>query len=119
MAKEPALQTALHPDADDLVGWSEGQLSSGSLTQVNRKAAKLHKARGCTMARYYFRVDYNGTILSDDDGEQFSTGEEAGCHAAVVASELGRNNSKRITVFVLDEAGAVLASAPANDNSVG
>jgi hypothetical protein len=61
------------------------------------------------MTRYYFRADYGGNIDEDDVGEVFSTLDEAVVHAAVVAGELGRNNTHRIFVAVVDEAGAVLA----------
>jgi hypothetical protein len=60
------------------------------------------------MSRYFFQVHYRDSTLTDDTGEEFATLQEAKAHANVVAEELGRNSSEAI-VFVLGEAGEVLA----------
>lgn len=61
-------------------------------------------------ARYYFNVDYRGSPVIDDIGEEFSSLQEAKAHAALVANELGRNNRQPVTVLVLNEAGTLLAT---------
>lgn len=55
------------------------------------------------MALYYFHARYRGTMVSDDVPEEFSTVAEAENHAAIVASELGRNGGGPVTVFVYGE----------------
>jgi hypothetical protein len=55
------------------------------------------------MPWFYFPVDYDGYRYEDDRGESFSTPEEAGQHAEVIAAELSRNNTKSVTVFVVAE----------------
>jgi hypothetical protein len=60
------------------------------------------------MPRFYFTVDYDGVIYTDDSGELFATSESAEAHAAVVANELGRNSSDAICVSVVDEHGVEL-----------
>jgi uncharacterized protein DUF6894 len=61
------------------------------------------------MPLYKFRTDYDGVICEDDVGEVFSTLAEAVDHASVVATELSRNNTKPIAVFVVDETGTIVA----------
>jgi hypothetical protein len=53
------------------------------------------------MPRFFFPVDYDGFRYEDDGGELFATAEDAALHAARIAAELSRNNSKFITVFVI------------------
>jgi hypothetical protein len=67
------------------------------------------------MGRYYFRAEYNGSMVTDDQGEELPSLHAAKTHAAKVAAELNRNNSVRVKVFVLSEEGAVLATEPAAD----
>jgi hypothetical protein len=55
------------------------------------------------MPRFFFPVDYDGTTYGDDRGEVFSSSQEAANHAAVVANELGRNNSKGVTVYLVGD----------------
>jgi hypothetical protein len=62
------------------------------------------------MALYYFHARYRGTLISDDVGEEFSTVADAENHAAVVASELGRNGGGPVTVFVHSEDGMLMAT---------
>ena len=62
------------------------------------------------MPHYFFQADYHGATVVDDIGEEFSTLQEAQAHAAVVAEELGRHNSKAV-VSVLNEEGILIASA--------
>jgi len=64
------------------------------------------------MARFYFPAEYDGFTYEDDHGEDFSTVAEAEAHAKAVAAELGRNNPKSVTVFLVTEDGAKLASIP-------
>jgi hypothetical protein len=45
------------------------------------------------MARYIFQADYRDTVVTDEIGEEFATREEAEAHAAIIASELGRNET--------------------------
>jgi Domain of unknown function (DUF6894) len=61
------------------------------------------------MPLYKFRTDYDGVMCEDDVGEVFSTIAEAAAYASVVASELSRNNTKSIAVFVVDETGTIVA----------
>jgi len=63
------------------------------------------------MPRYFFQADYHGASVVEDIGEEFSTLQEAQAHAAVVAEELGRYNSKAVAVSVLNEEGILLAGA--------
>ena len=55
------------------------------------------------MPRFFFPVDYDGFRYEDDGGEIFATTEDAALHAERVATELSRNNSKSVTVFVIAE----------------
>ena len=64
------------------------------------------------MARYCFKARYGGAEYVDDIGEEFATRQEAEAHAAVVANELGRNNSQAITIHLLSEDGILLTSVP-------
>ena len=70
------------------------------------------------MARYLFQAQYRGAMLTDDIGEEFPTLHEAEAHATVVANELGRNGAsdQMVTVFVLSEAGELLARSAAPSN---
>ena len=71
---------------------------------------------GCektVMPRFYFRVAYDGDTYDDETGDFFATLEEARAHGAAIARELGRNNTKAVTVFVIAESGETLASASA------
>jgi hypothetical protein len=63
------------------------------------------------MPRYFFQADYRGVTVVEDIGEEFPTLQEAQAHAAVVAEELGRYNSKAVAVSVLNEEGILLAGA--------
>jgi hypothetical protein len=65
------------------------------------------------MIRYFFQADYRGVTVTDEIGEEFSTLQEAESHAAVVAKELGRNDSHAVRVFVLSEDGALRATVAA------
>jgi hypothetical protein len=65
------------------------------------------------MARFYFPAEYDGATYVDDHGEDFPTIADAVAHAKVVAAELGRNNPKAVTVFLVTEDGAQIASVPA------
>jgi len=67
------------------------------------------------MTRYFFQADYHGTTVGDDFGEEFSTLKEAEAHAAIVANELGRNDTQAVCVRVLTENGVALASAVPQD----
>jgi hypothetical protein len=62
------------------------------------------------MALYYFNARYRGTMVSDDVPEEFSTVAEAENHAAIVASELGRNGGGPVTVFVYAQDGVLIAT---------
>jgi hypothetical protein len=62
------------------------------------------------MALYYFHARYRGTMVSDDVPEEFSTVAEAENHAAIVASEFGRNGGGPVTVFVYGEDGMLIAT---------
>jgi hypothetical protein len=64
------------------------------------------------MARFYFPAEYDGFTYRDDHGEDFPTVADAIAHANVVAAELGRNNPKAVTVFLVKD-GAQIASVPA------
>jgi hypothetical protein len=55
------------------------------------------------MSRYFFQAHYHGATVVDDIGEEFATAQEAEAHAAVVANELGQNDPRPVTVFVLTE----------------
>jgi Domain of unknown function (DUF6894) len=70
------------------------------------------------MALYFFQAKYRGDTLADDTGEEFSTADEAKLHAAVVANEITRNNSEPVTIVVLDESGALIASVDAANGQV-
>jgi hypothetical protein len=63
------------------------------------------------MPLYRFRTDYDGVICEDDVGEVFSTLAEAVAHASAVATELSRNNTTPIAVFVVDKTGAIVAES--------
>jgi hypothetical protein len=65
------------------------------------------------MARFYFPAEYDGFTYGDDQGEDFPTVAAAVAHAKVVAAELGRNNTKAVTVFLVTDDGAQTASVPA------
>ena len=67
------------------------------------------------MGRYYFVAEYNGSMVTDDEGEEHPSVRAAKAHAAKVAAELNRNNSVRVKVFVLSKEGAVLATESAAD----
>ena len=69
------------------------------------------------MGRYYFKAEYNGSMVTDDEGEELPSLHAAKAHAAKVAAELVRNNSVRVKVFILSEEGAVLVTEPAADLS--
>jgi hypothetical protein len=66
-----------------------------------------------TMTRFFFQANYLGVTVAEDIGEMFPTLRDAEAHAAIVASELGRNSLYPVTVFVLSEDGTVLASTAA------
>jgi hypothetical protein len=63
------------------------------------------------MGHYFFQAEYHGVTAADEIGEEFSTLQEAEAHAAVVANELGRNDTQTVVVYVLDEGGVLMASA--------
>jgi hypothetical protein len=65
------------------------------------------------MARFYFPAEYDGVTYGDDHVEDFPTVADAIAHAHAVAAELGRNNPKAVTVFLMTDEGARLASVPA------
>ena len=65
------------------------------------------------MALYFFEAKYRGDTVADDIGEEFSTAHEARLHAAVVANEISRNNSRPVTSVVLDENRVLIASVDA------
>jgi hypothetical protein len=65
------------------------------------------------VARFYFPAEYDGVTYGDDHGEDFPTVADAMAHAKVVAAELGRNNPKAVTVFLLTDEGEQIASVPA------
>jgi len=65
------------------------------------------------MALYFFEAKYRGDTVADDTSEEFSTAHEARLHAAVVANELSRNNSRPVSIFVLDENRVLIASVDA------
>jgi hypothetical protein len=65
------------------------------------------------MRRYYFRAEYKGIMVTDDEGEELPSLHAAKAHAAKVAAELSGNTSVRVKVLVLSEEGAVLATEPA------
>jgi hypothetical protein len=67
------------------------------------------------MTRYYFKADYKGVVATDEEGKEFASFEGARAYAAKIASELARNNSGTVTVFVVSEEGAILASELAAD----
>jgi hypothetical protein len=67
------------------------------------------------MTRYFFAADYHGVSAEDDVGEEFTTLQEAEDHAAIVAYELGCNDSQTVCVRVLTEGGALLASVVPED----
>jgi hypothetical protein len=78
------------------------------------QAAQAENGSGPARAmRYYFKADYDGHTVIDDEGEEFSSLEAAKAHAATVAGELARNTPRSVTVFVLAEDGTVLATEPA------
>jgi hypothetical protein len=54
------------------------------------------------MTRYFFRAQFKDHSITENVGEEFSSLEEAEAHAAVVASELGRN-SRPVTVTVIPD----------------
>jgi uncharacterized protein DUF6894 len=64
------------------------------------------------MARFYFPAEYDGFTYRDDHGEDFPTVADAIAHANVVAAELGRNNPKAVTVFLVTDDGAQITSVP-------
>jgi hypothetical protein len=66
------------------------------------------------MALYYFHARYRGTVVSDDIPEEFSTVADAENHAAIVASELGRNGAGPVTVLVYREDGMLIATKAAS-----
>ncbi len=55
------------------------------------------------MPRYFFQARYRGATVIDDVGEEFSTLQEAETHAALVAGELARNETKPVAVSVLSQ----------------
>src|SRR5437868_467917 len=66
------------------------------------------------MTRFYFKADYsNGFAVTDEVGEEFGTLGEAILHARIVAHELSRNTTQRLTLSVHDEDGTCLESVPA------
>ena len=69
------------------------------------------------MALYFFQAHYRGAMVADDIGEEFSTVQQAEAHAAIVASELGRNEPQPVTVYVLSEDRTLIASTTVPDNS--
>jgi hypothetical protein len=64
------------------------------------------------MTRFYFPAEYDGYTYPDDQGEEFSTVDEARAHGKIVAIELGRNNIKPVKVFVIGEDGSQLDAIP-------
>jgi hypothetical protein len=73
----------------------------------------IGKESEIAMARFYFPAEYDGITYGDDHGEDFPSVADAVAHAEVVAAELGRNNPKAVTVFLVTDDGARLASVPA------
>jgi hypothetical protein len=67
------------------------------------------------MTRYFFQAHYHGATVVDEIGEDFATAQDAEAHAAIVANELSRNDPQPVTVFVLTESGALIASKDAVD----
>jgi uncharacterized protein DUF6894 len=65
------------------------------------------------MTHYFFHAQYRGARATDDIGEAFPTVGEAEAHAAVVAHELGRNESQPVTVYVYTEDGKLIATKAA------
>ena len=61
------------------------------------------------MARYFFEAHYHGATVTDEIGEEFATLEKAEAYAALVARELARNDSAKVTVNVLSPDRALLA----------
>jgi hypothetical protein len=73
----------------------------------------LLKTRMAGMPHYFFQADYHGVTVVDDIGEEFSTLQVAEAHAAIVANELGRNDSGAV-VRILDDQG-ILIAGPRNE----
>ena len=110
------------------------QMSDGALAERMRDRAAQHFARaveletrspgvcgqlpptrhnGSTFVRrFYFSVDYDGTLYDDETGEVFLTLQDAEAYAEIVARELGRNNHKSVEVFLVGDDGARLGSFP-------
>jgi uncharacterized protein DUF6894 len=65
------------------------------------------------MTRFFFQANIRGVTVAEDIGEMFPTLRDAEAHAAIVASELSHNSPSPVTVSVLSEGGAVLASTAA------
>jgi uncharacterized protein DUF6894 len=61
------------------------------------------------MGKYLFQAHYRGVTVTDDEGEEFSSLQQAEAHAATIARELARNSDTGVTVCVLDPDRALLA----------
>ena len=82
-----------------------------------------HQSKPDPQSRFKGRRDRNGAVLFSGrvrwhhlrrrPGEDFPTVADAMAHAKVVAAELGRNNPKAVTVFLVTDDGAQIASVPA------
>jgi len=62
------------------------------------------------MLRFFLEADYGGTQCRDDEAVEFASIKQAEAHASLVAEELGRNNSKAVSIFLTDENGERLAT---------
>ena len=69
------------------------------------------------MPRFFFPVDYDSSRYADEEGELFATNHDAEIHAAIVASELGKNNPKPVMVFLVTGEGIELARIAAGNGT--
>ena len=69
----------------------------------------LRGARG-VMLRFFLEADYGGSKCRDDEAVEFASIKQAEAYAVLVAEELGRNNSKAVSIFLTNENGEHLAT---------